>query len=222
MTDRERLIAADLLKIKAVFFRPEEPFTWASGIKSPVYCDNRLTLTAPEVRNDVENALAEAVKEYYPEAEVLMGTSTAGIAHAAITGHILGLPMGYVRSGAKDHGRGNQIEGRLEKGAKTVVIEDLISTGESVIEVVNVLREAGADVLGVVSIFTYNMAKGFERLKAADVENHSLTNFDVIAEVAAEEGYVSRADVEKLIRFRNDPSDESWIAGAKETGKPEA
>ena len=169
MTERERLIAKDLLKIKAVFFRPEEPFTWASGIKSPVYCDNRLTLTAPEVRNDVENALAEAVKEYYPEAEVLMGTSTAGIAHAAITGHILGLPMGYVRSGAKDHGRGNQIEGRLEKGAKTVVIEDLISTGGSVIEVVNVLREAGADVLGVVSIFTYNMAKGFERLKAADV-----------------------------------------------------
>ncbi|MBR5060421.1 MAG: orotate phosphoribosyltransferase, partial [Clostridia bacterium] len=175
MTDRERLIAADLLKIKAVFFRPEEPFTWASGIKSPVYCDNRLTLTAPDVRNDVENALAEAVKEYYPDVEVLMGTSTAGIAHAAITGHILGLPMGYVRSGAKDHGRGNQIEGRLDKGAKTVVIEDLISTGGSVIEVVNVLREAGAEVLGVVSIFTYKMAKGFERLKAADVENHSLT-----------------------------------------------
>jgi len=215
MTERERLIAADLLKIKAVFFRPEEPFTWASGIKSPVYCDNRLTLTAPEVRNHVENALAEAVKEYYPDAEVLMGTSTAGIAHAAITGHILGLPMGYVRSGAKDHGRGNQIEGRLEKGAKTVVVEDLISTGGSVIEVVNVLREAGAEVLGVVSIFTYNMKKGFERLAAAGVENHSLTNFDVIAEVAAEEGYVSKEDVLRLIRFRNDPSDESWIGGAK-------
>ena len=215
MTERERLIAADLLKIKAVFFRPEEPFTWASGIKSPVYCDNRLTLTAPDVRNDVENALAEAVREYYPDAEVLMGTSTAGIAHAAITGHILGLPMGYVRSGAKDHGRGNQIEGRLDKGAKTVVIEDLISTGGSVIEVVNVLREAGAEVLGVVSIFTYNMAKGFERLEAANVKNHSLTNFDVIAEVAAEEGYVSREDVERLIKFRNNPQDESWIGGAK-------
>ena len=214
MTERERLIAADLLKIKAVFFRPEEPFTWASGIKSPVYCDNRLTLTAPEVRNDVENALAEAVKEYFPEAEVLMGTSTAGIAHAAITGHILGLPMGYVRSGAKDHGRGNQIEGRLDKGAKTVVIEDLISTGGSVIEVVNVLREAGADVLGVVSIFTYNMAKGFERLEAANVVNHSLTNFDVIAQVAAEQGYVSREDVERLIKFRNNPQDESRIGGA--------
>ena len=222
MTDRERLIAADLLKIKAVFFRPEEPFTWASGIKSPVYCDNRLTLTAPEVRNDVENGLAEMIKEYFPEAEVLMGTSTAGIAHAAITGHILGLPMGYVRSGAKDHGRGNQIEGRLEKGAKTVVVEDLISTGGSVLEVVNVLREAGADVLGIVSIFTYNMEKGRERLKAADVENHSLTNFDVIAEVAAEQGYVSKGDVERLIKFRNDPADESWIAGAKEPGKPEA
>ena len=214
MTERERLIATDLLKIKAVFFRPEEPFTWASGIKSPVYCDNRLTLTAPEVRNDIENALAEAVREFFPTAEVLMGTSTAGIAHAAIIGHILGLPMGYVRSGAKDHGRGNQIEGRLEKGEKTVVVEDLISTGGSVIEVVNVLREAGADVLGVVSIFTYNMKKGFERLRGAGVENHSLTNFDVIAEVAADEGYISREDVDRLIKFRNDPSDESWISGA--------
>ncbi len=214
MTERERLIATDLLKIKAVFFRPEEPFTWASGIKSPVYCDNRLTLTAPEVRNDIENALAGAVREFFPTAEVLMGTSTAGIAHAAITGHILGLPMGYVRSGAKDHGRGNQIEGRLEKGEKTVVVEDLISTGGSVIEVVNVLREAGADVLGVVSIFTYNMKKGFERLRGAGVENHSLTNFDVIAEVAADEGYISREDVDRLIKFRNDPSDESWISGA--------
>ncbi|MBQ7604544.1 MAG: orotate phosphoribosyltransferase [Clostridia bacterium] len=214
MTERERLIATDLLKIKAVFFRPEEPFTWASGIKSPVYCDNRLTLTAPEVRNDIENALAGAVREFFPTAEVLMGTSTAGIAHAAITGHILGLPMGYVRSGAKDHGRGNQIEGRLEKGEKTVVVEDLISTGGSVIEVVNVLREAGADVLGVVSIFTYNMKKGFERLREAGVENHSLTNFDVIAEVAADEGYISREDVDRLIKFRNDPSGESWISGA--------
>lgn len=205
------LIAKDLLKIRAVFFRPDEPFTWASGIKSPVYCDNRLTLTAPEVRNDVENSLAAVIREKYPEAEVLMGTSTAGIAHAAITAHIMGLPMGYVRSGAKDHGRQNQIEGRLEPGQKTVVVEDLISTGGSVIEVVNVLREAGADVLGVVSIFTYGMKKGLERLSAANVENTSLTNFDVIARVAAEEGYIAPEDVERLIAFRNDPSDESWI-----------
>lgn len=205
------LIAKDLLKIKAVFFRPDEPFTWASGIKSPVYCDNRLTLTAPEVRNHVEDSLAAVIREKYPEAEVLMGTSTAGIAHAAITAHIMGLPMGYVRSGAKDHGRQNQIEGRLEPGQKTVVVEDLISTGGSVIEVVNVLREAGADVLGVVSIFTYGMKKGLERLEAANVENTSLTNFDVIARVAAEEGYIAPEDVERLIAFRNDPSDESWI-----------
>jgi orotate phosphoribosyltransferase len=205
------LIAKDLLKIRAVFFRPDEPFTWASGIKSPVYCDNRLTLTAPEVRNDVENSLAAVIREKYPDVEVLMGTSTAGIAHAAITGHIMGLPMGYVRSGAKDHGRQNQIEGRLEKGQKVVVVEDLISTGGSVIEVVNVLREAGADVLGVVSIFTYGMKKGLERLAAANVENTSLTNFDVIARVAAEEGYIAPGDVERLIKFRNDPSDESWI-----------
>lgn len=205
------LIAKDLLKIRAVFFRPGEPFTWASGIKSPVYCDNRLTLTAPEVRNDVENSLAAVIREKYPDVEVLMGTSTAGIAHAAITGHIMGLPMGYVRSGAKDHGRQNQIEGRLEKGQKVVVVEDLISTGGSVIEVVNVLREAGADVLGVVSIFTYGMKKGLERLAAANVENTSLTNFDVIARVAAEEGYIAPGDVERLIKFRNDPSDESWI-----------
>ena len=205
------LIAKDLLKIRAVFFRPDEPFTWASGIKSPVYCDNRLTLTAPEVRNDVENSLASVIREKYPDVEVLMGTSTAGIAHAAIVGHIMGLPMGYVRSGAKDHGRQNQIEGRLEKGQKVVVVEDLISTGGSVIEVVNVLREAGADVLGVVSIFTYGMKKGLERLAAANVENTSLTNFDVIARVAAEEGYISPGDVERLIKFRNDPSDESWI-----------
>ena len=208
----QKLIAKDLLKIKAVFFRPEEPFTWASGIKSPVYCDNRLTLTAPEVRLDVENGLAKLVKEYYPEAEVLMGTSTAGIAHAAIVGHILNMPMGYVRSGAKDHGRQNQIEGRLEKGQKVVVVEDLISTGGSVIEVVNVLREAGACVLGVVSIFTYGMQKGIDRMAAAEVKNVSLTNFDVIAEVAAEEGYIRPEDVARLIAFRNNPSDESWIA----------
>ncbi len=204
-------IAKDLLKIKAVFFRPDEPFTWASGIKSPVYCDNRLTLTAPEVRDDVENGLVTLIKENYPDAEVLMGTSTAGIAHAAICGHILKMPMGYVRSGAKDHGRGNQIEGKLEKGQKVVVVEDLISTGGSVIEVVNVLREAGADVLGVVSIFTYGMKKGLERLEEAKVKNVSLTNFDCIAEVAAKEGYIAEADIERLIAFRNNPSDESWI-----------
>jgi len=208
----EKLIAKDLLKIKAVFFRPEEPFTWASGIKSPVYCDNRLTLTAPEVRNDVENGLAETIRKNFPEAEVLMGTSTAGIAHAAIVGHLMGLPMGYVRSGAKDHGRQNQIEGRLEKGQKVVVVEDLISTGGSVIEVVNVLREAGAEVLGVVSIFTYGMKKGLVRLEEANVKNISLTNFDVIAGVAAEEGYIRPEDVERLIAFRNNPSDESWIS----------
>ena len=207
----ERLIAEDLLSIRAVFFRPDEPFTWASGIKSPVYCDNRLTLTATKVRNDVENALAETIKKEYPECEVLMGTSTAGIAHAAITAHILGLPMGYVRSGSKDHGRQNQIEGKLEKGQKVVVVEDLISTGGSVIEVVNVLREAGAEVLGIVSIFTYGMQKGIDRLAAADVKNVSLTNFDVIADVAAETGYIKREDVERLIKFRNNPSDESWI-----------
>ncbi len=210
-----RKIAEDLLSIKAVFFRPDEPFTWASGIKSPVYCDNRLTLTAPEVRNDVENGLAELIKAEYPDVEVLMGTSTAGIAHAAIAGHILGLPMGYVRSGAKDHGRQNQIEGRLEAGQKVVVVEDLISTGGSVIEVVNVLREAGADVLGIVSIFTYGMKKGLDRLREAEIENHSLTNFDVIAEVAAEEGYIAPGDVERLIKFRNNPSDESWIGEKK-------
>lgn len=186
-------IAADLLSIGAVFFRPDEPFTWASGIKSPVYCDNRLTLTAPEVRNHIENGLAETVKQYYPECEVLMGTSTAGIAHAAITAHLLGMPMGYVRSGAKDHGRQNQIEGKLERGQKVVVIEDLISTGGSVIEVVNVLREAGAEVLGIASIFTYGMKKGLMRLAEADVKNVSLTDFDVIAEVAAQKGYIAPA-----------------------------
>ena len=211
MTATEKLIAKDLLEIKAVFFRPEEPFTWASGIKSPIYCDNRLTLTAPKVRLDVESALAETIKREYPECEVLMGTSTAGIAHAAITAHLLDLPMGYVRSGAKDHGRQNQIEGRLLPGQKVVVVEDLISTGGSVIEVVNVLREAGAEVLGIVSIFTYGMKKGIERLAAAEVKNVSLTNFDVIAEVAAECGYVKAEDVARLIQFRNNPSDESWI-----------
>ena len=213
MENIDQLIAKDLLSIKAVFFSPNKPFTWASGIKSPVYCDNRLTLTAPAVRNDVENALAETIKKNYPEVEVLMGTSTAGIAHAAIVGHIMNLPMGYVRSGAKDHGRQNQIEGRLEKGQKVVVVEDLISTGGSVLEVVDVLREAGAEVLGIVSIFTYGMKKGLERLAAANVKNISLTNFDVIASVAAEEGYIEKSDIERLIKFRNNPSDESWIKG---------
>ena len=207
----EKKIAKDLLKIKAVFFRPDEPFTWASGIKSPVYCDNRLTLTAPGVRLDVEQGLAQLIKENYPEAEVLMGTSTAGIAHAAITAHLLNMPMGYVRSGAKDHGRQNQIEGRLEPGQKVVVVEDLISTGGSVLEVVDVLRQAGADVLGVVSIFTYGMKKGLERLAAAKVKNVSLTNFDVVPAAAAEEGYIKPEDVQRLIAFRNNPSDESWI-----------
>ncbi len=205
------LIAKDLLSIKAVFLNLQEPFIWASGIKSPVYCDNRLTLTAPSVRNDVENSIAEVIKEKYPETEVLMGTSTAGIAHAAIVGHILGLPMGYVRGGNKDHGRKNQIEGKLEKGQKVVVIEDLISTGGSVIEVVNVLREAGAEVLGVVSIFTYGMKKGLERLKEADIQNTSLTEFDTVARVAAEEGYIGKEDISRLISFRDNPSDESWI-----------
>ncbi len=207
----KELIAKDLLSIGAVFFRPEEPFTWASGIKSPVYCDNRLTLTAPKVRNDVENSLAKVIKENYPDCEVLMGTSTAGIAHAAITGHILDMPMGYVRSGSKDHGRQNQIEGKLEKGQKVVVVEDLISTGGSVIEVVEALREAGAEVLGIVSIFTYGMQKGIDRLNKANVKNISLTNFDTIAKVAADEGYIKPEDVQRLIAFRNNPSDESWI-----------
>ena len=215
MENISNLIAKDLLKITAVFFRPEEPFTWASGIKSPVYCDNRLTLTAPEVRNDVENLLAETIWREYPGVEVLMGTSTAGIAHAAITGHIMGLPMGYVRSGSKDHGRQNQIEGRLERGQKVVVVEDLISTGGSVIEVVNVLREAGAEVLGVASIFTYGMQKGLDRLAAAGVKNVSLTNFDVIAQVAAEEKYIKPEDIARLIAFRDNPSDESWMGGNK-------
>ena len=213
--DIKKLIASDLLKIKAVFFRPEEPFTWASGIKSPVYCDNRLTLTAPEVRNDVEQSLAKVVKENYPEAEVLMGTSTAGIAHAAITAHLLDMPMGYVRSGNKDHGRQNRIEGRLEKGQKVVIIEDLISTGGSVIEVAEALRDAGAEVLGIASIFTYGMQKGLDRLAAANLKNISLTDFDCIAEVAAENGYIKPDDIKRLIAFRNNPSDESWIGAAK-------
>ena len=208
-------IAKDLLKIKAVFFRPDEPFTWASGIKSPVYCDNRLTLTDVSVRTDVEEGLAALIREHYPEAEVLMGTSTAGIAHAAITGHLLGLPMGYVRGGAKDHGRKNRIEGRLLPGQKVVVVEDLISTGGSVLEVVNVLREAGAQVLGVVSIFTYGMKKGLARLENANVKNISLTNFDAIARVAAEEGYIAETDVARLLAFRDCPEDESWIGGTK-------
>ena len=211
----ERKIAKGLLSIGAVFLRPEQPFTWASGIKSPVYCDNRLTLTAPEVRTMIEEGLAEVVKKEYPECEVLMGTSTAGIAHAAITGHILDMPMGYVRSSNKDHGRTNRIEGKLEKGQKVVVIEDLISTGGSVIDVVDALREAGAEVLGVASIFTYGMQKGLDRLKEANVKNVSLTNFDTIAEVAAETGYIKPEDIERLIAFRNNPSDESWIGGAK-------
>ena len=215
MTETSRKIAKDLLKIQAVFLSPDKPFTWASGIKSPVYCDNRLTLTAPEVRTDVETGLKELIEENYPEAEVLMGTSTAGIAHAAITAHLLGLPMGYVRSGNKDHGRQNRIEGKLEKGQKVVVVEDLISTGGSVIEVVDALREAGAEVLGIVSIFTYGMKKGLERLAAADVKNVSLTNLDVLSEVAAQEGYIKPEDVNRLIAFRNNPSDESWIGGAK-------
>lgn len=204
-------IAKDLLSIGAVFLRPEEPFTWASGIKSPIYCDNRLTLTAPAVRGHIENGLAELIKREYPDCEILMGTSTAGIAHAAITAHLMDLPMGYVRSGSKDHGRQNQIEGKLEKGQKTVVVEDLISTGGSVIEVVEALRAAGAEVLGIVSIFTYGMKKGLERLAAAEVKNISLTDFDAVVNTAAEEGYIQHEDVERLIKFRNNPSDESWI-----------
>ena len=207
----EKKIAKDLLKIKAVFFRPDEPFTWASGIKSPVYCDNRLTLTAPEVRLDVENGLAELIRNHYPEAEVLMGTSTAGIAHAAIVGHLMGLPMGYVRSGNKDHGRQNRIEGKLEQGQKVVVVEDLISTGGSCIEVVEALREAGAEVLGIVSIFTYGLQKGIDRMAAANVVNYSLSNFDAVCEVAAEEGKIRPEDIERLKKFRANPSDESWI-----------
>ena len=211
----KKQIAKALLSIQAVIFRPDEPFTWASGIKSPIYCDNRLTLTAPEVRTQIEEGLAETIRENYPDAEVLMGTSTAGIAHAAIVGHLMNLPMGYVRSGAKDHGRKNQIEGRLVPGQKVVVVEDLISTAGSAIEVVNVLREAGADVLGIVSIFTYGMQKGLDRLKEANVKNISLTDFDAMTEAAAEAGYIQPEDISRLIAFRNNPSDESWIGGNK-------
>lgn len=209
--DTAKLIAKDLLDIKAVFLRPEDPFTWASGIKSPIYCDNRLTLTAPEVRGHVENAFAETIKEEFPEAEVLMGTATAGIAHAAITAHILGLPMGYVRSGAKDHGRQNQIEGRLEPGQKVVVVEDLISTAGSSVQTVEALREAGAEVLGIVSIFTYGMKKAADRLEAACVRNVSLSNLDTLVEVAAAQGYIKEEDKERILKFRANPSDESWI-----------
>ena len=204
-------IAKDLLKIQAVFLRPDEPFTWASGIKSPIYCDNRLTLSDPQVRQDVEEGLAETVRTHWPEAECLMGTATAGIAHAAITAQLMGLPMGYVRSGAKDHGRKNQIEGRLLPGQKVVVIEDLISSGGSVIEVVDVLREAGAEVLGIASIFTYGMKKSITRLAEAKIENVSLTDLDTVARVAAEDGYIRPEDQARLLRFRDDPSDESWI-----------
>ena len=211
MKELEKEIAKGLLSIGAIFLRPEEPFTWASGIKSPIYCDNRLTLTAPEVRIKVEEGLAKVIKENYPEVEVLMGTSTAGIAHAAITGYLMNMPMGYVRSGAKDHGRNNQIEGKLEPGQKVVVVEDLISTGGSVLEVVDALREAGAEVLGIASIITYEMKKGIDRLNEANVKNISLSNFDVMVEVAAEEGYIKQEDKERLIAFRNNPSDESWI-----------
>ena len=207
----KKKIAKDLLKIHAVFLRPDDPFTWASGIKSPIYCDNRLTLSAPGVRDDVENGLKKLIEENYPDVEMLMGTSTAGIAHAAITAHLMDLPMGYVRSGSKDHGRQNQIEGKLEKGAKVVVVEDLISTGGSVLEVVQVLREAGAEVLGIVSIFTYGMKKGLERLAGANVKNVSLSNLDVLVDVAAKEGYIEEADKERLLKFRDNPSDESWM-----------
>lgn len=213
MTITKEQIAKDLLSIRAVFLKPDDPFTWASGIHSPIYCDNRLTLSAPAVRKDVEAGLAEIVKEKFPEAEMLMGTSTAGIAHAAITATILDLPMGYVRSGHKDHGRQNQIEGKMEPGTKVVVIEDLISTGGSVLEVVDVLREAGAEVLGVASIFTYGMQKGLDRLAAANVINHSLSNFDTLCEVAAEEGYIKPEDIARLKKFRQNPSDESWMNG---------
>ena len=207
----EKIVAAELLSIGAVFLSPDKPFTWASGIKSPIYCDNRLILTAPAARKVVENAIAQTVKEKFPEAEVLMGTSTAGIAHAAIAADILDMPMGYVRGSAKDHGRGNRIEGRLEKGAKVVVIEDLISTGGSCIDVVEALREAGAEVLGVVSIFTYGMKKGLERLAAANVVNYSLSNFDTLVGVAVEKGYIEQSDEARLKQFMANPQDESWM-----------
>ena len=213
MMNLKEQIAKDLLSIGAVFLRPDEPFTWASGIKSPIYCDNRLTLTAPKVRTDIETAIAKTVKEKYPTADTLMGTSTAGIAHAAISAHLLDMPMGYVRGGNKDHGRQNRIEGKLSKGDKVVVIEDLISTGGSVIDVVAALREAGAEVLGVVSIFTYGMKKGIERLAAENIENTSLTDFDTVTDIAAKIGYIKEEDKTRLIKFRENPSDESWIKG---------
>ena len=213
----KQTIARDLLSIKAVFLRPGEPFTWASGIKSPIYCDNRLTLSDPAVRTRIESGLAQLVRENYPDCEVLMGTSTAGIPHAAIAAHLMGLPMGYVRSGAKDHGRNNRIEGRLEPGQKVVVVEDLISTGGSAIETVEALREAGAIVLGIVSIFTYNMVKGLQRMAEADVKNVSLTDFDQLVEAAAQEGYIEPADAPRLIAFRDNPSDESWMTRKEET-----
>lgn len=211
----KREIAKGLLSIGAVFLRPDEPFTWASGIKSPIYCDNRLTLTAPDVRIKVEEGLAQTIRTHYPECEVLMGTSTAGIAHAAITGHIMGLPMGYVRGSAKDHGRTNQIEGKLEKGQKVVVIEDLISTGGSVLDTVKALRDAGAEVLGIASIFTYGMEKGIQRMADANIKNISLCDLDTLVEVAAEERYIKKEDVHRLIAFRNNPSDEGWMKGEK-------
>ena len=213
MENIQNLIAKDLLSIQAVFLRPDEPFTWASGIKRPIYCDNRLTLTAPEVRTHVEEGLAEVIRNEYPDVEVLMGTSTAGIAHAAIVGHLMGLPMGYVRSGNKDHGRQNQIEGKLLPGQKVVVVEDLISTGGSVLDVVNALREAGAEVLGIVSIYTYGMQKGIDRMAAANVKNVSLCNLDALVKVAAECGYIQAGDQEHILKFRSNPSDESWING---------
>lgn len=207
----EKLIAKELLSIGAVFLRPEEPFTWASGIKSPIYCDNRLTLSAPRVRGKIEAGLASLVRKHFPECEMLMGTSTAGIAHAAITATLLDLPMGYVRSGAKDHGRANRIEGRMDAGTKVVVVEDLISTGGSCIEVVEALREAGAEVLGIVSIFTYGMRRGLERIAEANTVNYSLSNLDALVEVAAEEGYIAAEWKQRILDFRDNPSDESWI-----------
>lgn len=211
MKNLEKEIAKGLLSIGAIFLSPKEPFTWASGIKSPIYCDNRLTLTAPDVRTKVEEGLVSIIKENYPDVQAVMGTSTAGIAHAAIVGHLMNLPMGYVRSGKKDHGRHNQIEGKIYPGEKVVVIEDLISTGGSVIEVVEALRNAGADVLGIASIFTYGMKNGLEKLNDAKVKNISLSNFDIMVNVAAEDGYIKEEEIKKLISFRNNPSDESWI-----------
>lgn len=209
--NREQTIAHDLLSIGAVFLRPNQPFTWASGIKSPIYCDNRLTLTAPAVRTRVEEGLVDLICKRYPNVEVLMGTSTAGIAHAAIVGHLMGLPMGYVRSSGKDHGRQNRIEGKLEPGQRVVVVEDLISTGGSCIDVVETLREAGAEVLGIASIFTYGLQKGLDRLAAANVVNYSLSNFDAVCQIAADEGKIRPEDIERLKKFRANPSDESWI-----------